>query len=97
MFLQPQLVFSYMGDDNDHDDGACRRSLNDDGWMSTLVFKVDAVRDNLVESDQNVKIIVSVNIQLEETVQRTAEIGEVSVSKHVTSSTKLGEYQAIVI
>ncbi|GFR90472.1 von Willebrand factor D and EGF domain-containing protein, partial [Elysia marginata] len=74
----PQLSFSKLGDGNG-DDGSCTRNLNDEGWMSTLVFKVDAIRDNLVEMDHNVQIKVSVEIQLEEAVQSTAVIGEVSV------------------
>ena len=48
--------------------------------MSTLMFQFQAVRDNLVEADQIVNVAVSVNVQLEEAIQSTSVIGEVSVS-----------------
>lgn len=61
-------------------------------WMSSYIFEVKAVLDNLVESDQEMVVSVSANILSDAVVHSTSDVGKIKVSHKLSYFYLLTEY-----
>ncbi|XP_035827995.1 uncharacterized protein LOC118477191 [Aplysia californica] len=70
----PQVVVKQVGNDGD-EVLQCGRRINQDTWMTSFVFEIKAVQDNLVEPDQKLMLNITADVLLDEDVHSSQSVG----------------------